>query len=53
MQGPDHAALSGCSSGFYPGISDRAEVPVLPSGSHIRAAFVGTAVYWVTKHDSG
>lgn len=29
MQGPDHAALSGCSSGFYPGFSDHAEVPVL------------------------
>lgn len=29
MQGPDHAALSGCSSGFYPGVSDHADVPVL------------------------
>lgn len=34
MQGQDHAALSGCriqcSSGFCPGVSDHAEVPVLP-----------------------
>lgn len=29
MQGPEHAAVSGCSSGFHPGVSDHADVPVL------------------------